>query len=521
MKKILIFLLLNFFVAESLFAQSEFNFRYGSSFFDRARKTIKTKDGNFIVVGRTNGFGSAGNAFMMKVNQSGNILWLKDYDGINQEEFFDVIEAQNGNIVECGTTESYGAGNYDAVIMETDSIGNMLWAKAYGNVYAEYFFKISEDAANGFYVAGLAQKVPSFTTGTVLLKIDSEGNIIWNRWVAAWCSEGDWYPIDMTKTLDGGVLLTGCYNHVSCWKFSSAGNLIWSNSYSPDGGGFSEGLSILEDVVGNIYLNSIIYGVASSVDIAILKLQSNGNFVWLKSYGGTYTDEDRSISNTSDTGIIISGFTNSAGNGDFDACLIKLNHFGSVQWAKAYGGAWNESTANAIQTSDGGYLFTGQTFPLGTNNDSSKVYLVKTNSLGNSSCNSVSWSPIEGNETVTVSSTLVPDTITLHENPISWSVNSRSFYEINICDYNGLKPIDANDYWEIFPNPATNEIKITNLSPTENQISIYNLLGQQVKSIRVSNVQSTILPVSDLPAGIYVVTIFDGEKIVCKKFVKE
>lgn len=73
----------------------------------------------------------------------------------------------------------------------------------------------------------------------------------------------------------------------------------------------------------------------------------------------------------------------------------------------------------------------------------------------------------------------------------------------------------------ISPNPATTEIKITNLSPTENQISIINLLGQQVKSIRVSHAQTTTLPVSDLPAGIYVVTIFDGEKIVCKKFVKE
>ena len=73
----------------------------------------------------------------------------------------------------------------------------------------------------------------------------------------------------------------------------------------------------------------------------------------------------------------------------------------------------------------------------------------------------------------------------------------------------------------IYPNPATNEIKITNLSPTENQISIFNLIGQQVKSIRVSHAQTTTIPVSDLPAGIYVVTIFDGEKIVCKKLVKE
>ncbi|GDX52811.1 hypothetical protein LBMAG27_18580 [Bacteroidota bacterium] len=81
--------------------------------------------------------------------------------------------------------------------------------------------------------------------------------------------------------------------------------------------------------------------------------------------------------------------------------------------------------------------------------------------------------------------------------------------------------IDKTNSITISPNPATTKIKITNLSPTENQISIINLLGQQVKSIRVSHVQSTTIPVSDLPAGIYVVTIFDGEKMVCKKFVKE
>ena len=73
----------------------------------------------------------------------------------------------------------------------------------------------------------------------------------------------------------------------------------------------------------------------------------------------------------------------------------------------------------------------------------------------------------------------------------------------------------------ISPNPATTEIKITNLSPSENQIRIFNLLGQQVKNIRVSNTQNTSINISDLAAGIYEVTIFDGEKIVCKKFVKE
>ncbi|MEI7803126.1 MAG: T9SS type A sorting domain-containing protein [Bacteroidota bacterium] len=73
----------------------------------------------------------------------------------------------------------------------------------------------------------------------------------------------------------------------------------------------------------------------------------------------------------------------------------------------------------------------------------------------------------------------------------------------------------------IYPNPATNEIKISNLSSEENQIKIFNLLGQQVKNIRGSHEQSISINISDLPSGIYMLTVSNNKKISCKKFVKE
>ena len=72
----------------------------------------------------------------------------------------------------------------------------------------------------------------------------------------------------------------------------------------------------------------------------------------------------------------------------------------------------------------------------------------------------------------------------------------------------------------IYPNPATNEIKISNLSPEENQISIYNLLGERVANfLKVGN--SININISDLPSGIYMLTVSNNKKISCKKFVKE
>src|ERR1043165_2308731 len=496
--------------------QTQFNFRYGSPLYDRARKTIETREGNYLVVGTTEGFGSAGNVFMMKVGVAGNIIWLKDYTGINWEEPYDIIELSDGKLVMCGTTNSYGAGSTDAFVMETDDSGNIIWAKAYGNILGESFYKIIEGkkGEGGFYVAGLAQKVQGGIEGTALLKLDTTGNIIWKKWLDAWCTEGSWYPIDITGISSGGVALTGsrCGTSILGWKFSSVGNLMWSNSYTADAGGFTTGLAILEDAVGNIYLNSNINGVAHSHDIAILKLQSNGNLTWLKTYGGTYTDWDRGIANTRDTGIIVTGSTNSAGNGDFDACLIKLSQNGSVQWANAYGSVWYETSANAIQTSDNGYLITGQTFSFGTNTDSSKILLVKTDALGQSSCNSVSWTPIEGNETVTITSTIAPDTLSLSVNSVTWPVHDRSFYEFNQCNVTSIWWSSDRGDLNALPNPFSNELGFFIADQGQGIVSLFNFLGQRVLQQAFSS--STTINTERLADGIYFYEISNDREIL-------
>lgn len=115
--------------------------------------------------------------------------------------------------------------------------------------------------------------------------------------------------------------------------------------------------------------------IAQSFDNFVIKLDSNGTVIWNKSYGGTYSDYCKKIANTSDGGIILFGKTNSAGNGDEDASLIKLQSNGTFQWAKAYGTEWGDKLSNGVQTADNGFVFAGQTWPIGSSNDSSKIPL--------------------------------------------------------------------------------------------------------------------------------------------------
>lgn len=401
--------------------------------------------------------------------------------------------------------------------MKTDEVGNLLWLKTYGNLFTEEFYHLCKDGTNGFYVAGYAQDSTS-KEGTALLKLDSDGNIIWSKWVFAWSHQGEWWPIDMVRLSSGDVMLSGYGNTFSCWKFSSGGNLLWSNSYKCSGMG-SSGLAIAESTDGSIFLNSIMgdtLTVARSIDLGIIKLDVGGNILWAKSYGGTYVDWDRTISSTKDTGLIICGNTNSKGHGDYDACLIKIKQDGSLDWAKAYGTVWFERPSDVIQTNDGGYSFCGQTWSIGIQTDSSKIHLVKTDSLGNSTCNDISWTPIIANHFVTTNAALTPRDFTFQvpngTNVPVWPVTDRVFYQKDICIHTSSEEMYDNSQPIIFPNPFFNQLTVKLANYKQAQLILYDIFSQQVLQQTITN--ASTINTDRFAAGIYFYELRNDEGLV-------
>jgi hypothetical protein len=524
MRQNLVCLILLMLSATFSMGQPLFQKRYGSHFHDKSRKVIQTIDNNYIVVGGTYGFGSSENALLMKIDSIGSTIWIKDYSGINEDAILDIIELPNKNLVMCGYTSSFGAGSTDGFVMETDSIGTLIWAKAYGDIFGDACERIIEDGSGGYYVASYAQESTG-TLGSSVMRIDASGNILWNKWVANY-----YMSRDITSISSGGVLLSCSHSGTgpgfTCWKFSSSGVLIWSTDFMSTTGSSSadDGMSILENSIGDFFINFGIANlntVAQSVDNCIVKLSSSGSVISYKSYGGIYTDWSSRIKNTSDGGILLLGNTNSAGNGDYDICLIKLLSSGSVQWAKAYGTVWLEIPTEVGLTIDGGYIITGESYSTGTISlDSTKIYLVKTDSLGNSACNAITWNPIQSNQTYSTGPAPTPVNFSfLQDNGINWNLNNRSLYSVDICNPVSVSDIpNAEMNWNIYPNPFSTQTTIqTDIILNDATLTVDNYLGQTIKEIKNISEQTVILSRDNLPSGLYFVRLSQYNKVIGTK----
>nr|MBA3705714.1 T9SS type A sorting domain-containing protein [Bacteroidota bacterium] len=105
---------------------------------------------------------------------------------------------------------------------------------------------------------------------------------------------------------------------------------------------------------------------AGNTDFFLLKVDSMGQFMWEKNFGGFNNDVARSVIQLADSGYVITGFTNSFGNGGYDFLTIRTDKMGNTIWQVPFGGQDWDFAYDVVQCSDGGIVVCGSTTSFGS-----------------------------------------------------------------------------------------------------------------------------------------------------------
>ena len=171
------------------------------------------------------------------------------------------------------------------------------------------------------------------------------------------------------QTTDGGYIITGN----GLIKTDSSGTEEWDRTF---GGSMYNSVQQTTDS-GYVITGSINF--SGNADVYLIKTDSNGVSLWTQTFGGSNSDQGNSVQQTTDGGYIITGYTSSLANDTSDVYLIKTDSDGDSLWTQTIGGSDWDYGRSVQQTADGGYIIVGST-GLYPNTD---LLLIKTDSQGN------------------------------------------------------------------------------------------------------------------------------------------
>jgi hypothetical protein len=155
-------------------------FFFGGPGEDDARVFVPgTSEGIFYISGNTRNIGAGGGeAYLAKFDASGGLptmLWFKTYGGTSEESLQAAIAAEDGSILMVGTTNSFGNAQ-EAFIVKVDEDGVIQWSNVYGGAGNDYFQSITENDLAGFVAAGFTNSFGGTANDVYLVGIDAAGN---------------------------------------------------------------------------------------------------------------------------------------------------------------------------------------------------------------------------------------------------------------------------------------------------------------------------------------------------------
>ena len=348
---------------------------FGGSNDDEANDIINTSDGGFMVIGSStssdgliqNKMGLESDIILMKFDSDKSIEWVKNYGGSKDDRGQSVVEVSGIGYALLGYSmsndgdASSNEGFHDNWVILIDSKGDIIWEKSYGFSGHDHAYNIIKTKDGNLFFNGFLDVTASRGLGSTKKvgksikhgvgefwchKIDLGGNILWRKYFGGTNNDRSY---DSVETSDGDFLIVGSSESndidisspkgsYDIWviKLSSNGDLLWERSYG--GSKYETANSIIQSADKKIHIlgstlsndKNISFQMGSS-DFWLLTIDSDGNLLSEQTFGGSNFDKGKKIEIDSKDNLWLTGYSRSIdydfnfNKGKNDAVLIQLS----------------------------------------------------------------------------------------------------------------------------------------------------------------------------------------------------
>ncbi len=309
----------------------------------------------------------------------------------------------NGFLIAGYTNDSLFPNHSNSLIIGTDSSGNLIWNKTFGNNYrGDLFQKIIKTQDGNYVVVGSTGSCGpigidytfNFNGDTLpynisIFKIDTTGTVLWSYCYGDTLND---FGNDIVEDSNGDLIIIASINQTLSFFYDNKGDIAilrldqngilkWSKNIYSATGFLDNGDNICKGPDGGFYISGRIADVVSpSIETCyILLADSVGSVTWSKLIEDTIGISYNPYMTENDNGGVIlafSGFTNNSTSGYSDMFIINFDAMGNIVWTKKYGnnaGGWDIPSA-LLKTDDNHYLFASQSRLFKTDNNGNHIW---------------------------------------------------------------------------------------------------------------------------------------------------
>lgn len=326
---------------------------------DRATSFVETSTGEIIIAGNSKQKNKwCNDAWIVKVNNQGNVVWDKTYGNLNNDLINSIDINSRNEIITVGVKSSTFRRHKGINVSKLDENGKLVWEKDFqGTKGLAVDISFNDDIV----VAGYKSQ-KNGSRDFWIQKLDDNGNYQWNK---TYIGKG---IANSVKIKENGDVIVSGETWIIC--LDESGNEIWSK----DLGDYVNAYAVTTDMAGNIYIAGRYYNFRkkNKSDFWIQKFDSNGNKTWEKFFNRkNMSDIATSIAISSSNQITVAGYSGIDNKNDNDIWILDINENGNKISEKLFGGNKNEKNPQIKYSQQGNLIL------IGTKDFYSNYFLVK------------------------------------------------------------------------------------------------------------------------------------------------